>query len=338
MAGYTGRRPHRRLGGRKRQVRAYIVRRLLFAIPTLLGISVLVFAITRLAPGDPVYLYTFGALNVTEEDIQGIRAHYGLDKPLVMQYIDWITLALQGDFGKSLQYRQDALGLLLERLPATLQLAAAALVLQLVIGIPLGLISALKRGTWIDNVIRVFAVIGHAVPTFWIGLLFIILFSVTLRILPSQGLLTVGKDVWDIPDRLKHLIMPAFVLSLAGIANYSRYLRTETLDVITQDYIRTAHAKGLPQRRVVYVHALRNALVPMVTALGPLFAVLVGGSLVIEQVFTWPGVGQFTYAAARSKDYPVIMAGVMVASTLLVLSYLVRDIAYALVDPRIKVK
>lgn len=319
-------------------MRAYIVRRLLFAIPTLLGISVLVFAITRLAPGDPVYLYTFGALNVTEEDIQGIRAHYGLDKPLVMQYIDWITLALQGDFGKSLQYRQDALGLLLERLPATLQLAAAALVLQLVIGIPLGLISALKRGTWIDNVIRVFAVIGHAVPTFWIGLLFIILFSVTLRILPSQGILTVGKDVWDIPDRLKHLIMPAFVLSLAGIANYSRYLRTETLDVITQDYIRTAHAKGLHQRRVVYVHALRNALVPMVTALGPLFAVLVGGSLVIEQVFTWPGVGQFTYAAARSKDYPVIMAGVMVASTLLVLSYLVRDIAYALVDPRIKVK
>lgn len=319
-------------------MRAYIVRRLLFAIPTLLGISVLVFAITRLAPGDPVYLYTFGALNVTEEDIQGIRAHYGLDKPLVMQYIDWITLALQGDFGKSLQYRQDALGLLLERLPATLQLAAAALILQLVIGIPLGLISALKRGTWVDNVIRVFAVIGHAVPTFWIGLLFIILFSVTLRILPSQGLLTVGKDVWDIPDRLKHLIMPAFVLSLAGIANYSRYLRTETLDVITQDYIRTAHAKGLHPRRVVYVHAFRNALVPMVTALGPLFAVLVGGSLVIEQVFTWPGVGQFTYAAARSKDYPVIMAGVMVASTLLVLSYLVRDIAYALVDPRIKVK
>lgn len=322
----------------RKQVRAYIIRRLLFAIPTLLGISILVFVITRVAPGDPVYLYTFGALNVTEEDIQGIRAHYGLDKPLVMQYVDWITLAVQGDFGKSLQYRQPALGLLLERLPATLELAAAALILQLVIGIPLGLIAALKRGTWVDNVIRVFAVIGHAVPTFWIGLLFIIFFSVTLRILPSQGILTVGKDVWDIPDRLRHLIMPAFVLSLAGIANYSRYLRTETLDVISQDYIRTAHAKGLRERRVVYVHALRNALIPMVTALGPLFAVLVGGSLVIEQVFTWPGVGQFTYAAARSKDYPVIMAGVMVASTLLVLSYLVRDIAYAMVDPRIKVK
>jgi peptide/nickel transport system permease protein len=150
--------------------------------------------------------------------------------------------------------------------------------------------------------------------------------------------LTVGKDVWDIPDRLRHIVMPAFVLALAGIANYSRYLRTETLDVISQDYVRTAHAKGLHARTVVWVHALRNALIPMVTALGGILAVLVSGSLVVEQIFTWPGVGQFTYAAARSKDYPVIMAGVMLASTLLVLSYLVRDIAYAIVDPRIKVK
>ena len=319
-------------------MRAYIIRRLLYAIPTLIGISVLVFAVTRLAPGDPVRLYTFGALNITEEDIEALRVHYGLNKPLFLQYVDWMTLALQGDFGISLQYHQPALKLLLERLPATLQLATAALILQLGIGIPLGVIAALKRGTWIDNVIRVFAVIGHAIPTFWIGLLFIILFAVTWRILPSQGLLTVGKDMWDIPDRLRHIILPALVLALAGIANYSRYLRTETLDVISQDYIRTAHAKGLRERRVVFVHALRNALIPMVTALGPLLAVLVGGSLVIEQVFTWPGVGQFTYAAARSKDYPVIMAGVMVASTLLVASYLIRDVAYAIVDPRIKVK
>lgn len=319
-------------------MRNYIIRRLLYAIPTLIGISILVFAITRLAPGDPVRLYTFGALNITEEDIAGLRAHYGLDKSLPLQYVDWASLALQGDFGKSLQYNRPALPLLIERLPNTLQLAIAALVLQLAIGIPLGVVAALKRGTWIDNVIRVFAVVGHAVPTFWIGLLFIIVFAVTLRVLPSQGVLTVGHDIWDIPDRLKHILMPAFVLALGGIANYSRYLRTETLDVINQDYIRTAHAKGLRERSVVYVHALRNALIPMVTALGPLLAVLVGGALVVEQVFTWPGVGQFTYAAARSKDYPVIMAGVMVASMLLVISYLVRDIAYAMVDPRIKVK
>ena len=316
----------------------FVVRRLLYAIQTLLGISVIVFLITRLAPGDPIRLYTFGALNVTEEDIQGLRAYYGLDKPLAIQYVTWLAQAIRGDFGVSLIYHQPALGLLFERLGATLQLAFTALFLQLAIGIPLGVMAALRRGTWVDNVIRVFGVIGHAVPQFWLGLMAIILVSVTLRLLPSQGLLTVGKDVWDIPDRIRHIIMPAFVLALAGIANYSRYLRTETLDVIAQDYVRTAHAKGLRERTVIYVHALRNALIPMVTALGGLLAVLVSGALVVEQVFTWPGVGQFTYAAARAKDYPVIMAGVMVASALLVLSYLLRDIAYAIVDPRIKVK
>jgi peptide/nickel transport system permease protein len=319
-------------------VRTYIIRRLIYAIPTLLGISVIVFLITRLSPGDPVRLYTFGALNVTEEDIQALREHYGLNKPIYEQYGSWLLQVLQGDFGKSLQYNRPALPLLLERLPATLQLAVSALALQLLIGVPLGVVAALKRGTWIDNVVRFFGVIGHAVPTFWLGLVMIIVFAVTFRIMPSQGVLTVGHDVWDIPDRIKHIIMPAFVLALAGIANYSRYLRTETLDVISQDYVRTAHAKGLSERTVVYVHALRNALIPMVTALGGILAALVSGALVVEQVFTWPGVGQFTYAAARSKDYPVIMAGVMLASVLLVISYLVRDVMYAVVDPRIKVK
>ena len=310
-------------------MRTYILRRLLYAIPTLLGISVIVFVITRLSPGDPVRLYTFGALDITEADIEALREYYGLNKSLPLQYVDWLGQVVRGDFGMSLTYNRPALPLLLERMPATLQLA---------IGIPLGVTAALRRGSWVDNVIRVFGVIGHAIPTFWIGLLMIIFVSVTLRLLPSQGVLTVGKDMWDIGDRLRHIIMPAFVLALAGIANYSRYLRTETLDVISQDYVRTAHAKGLKNRSVVYVHALRNALIPMVTALGGLLAALVSGALVVEQVFTWPGVGQFTYAAARSKDYPVIMAGVMLASTLLVLSYLLRDIVYAMVDPRIKVR
>jgi peptide/nickel transport system permease protein len=319
-------------------VRAYILKRLLYAIPTLIGISVIVFAVTHLSPGDPVRLYTFGALNITEQDIEDLRHHYGLDKPLPLQYVDWMALAIRGDFGTSLQYHQPALGLLLERLPNTLQLAALALVLQLGIGVPFGMIAALNRGKAIDSVIRVFGVIGHAIPTFWIGLLLIVLLSVSLRVLPSGGMLTVGKDFWDIPDRARHILLPAFVLALAGIANYSRYLRTETLDVIGQDYIRTAHAKGLSERLVVYRHALRNALIPMVTALGPILAVVVSGALIIEQVFTWPGVGQLTYLAARNKDYPVIMAGVMLGSVLLVISYLIRDIAYAVVDPRIKVK
>src|SRR3989475_6043568 len=196
---------------------------------------------------------------------------------------------------------------------------------------------SLRRVTWVDNVIRVFGVIGHAIPQFWLGLMAIILVSVTLRLLPSQGVLTVGKDIWDIPDRIRHIIMPAFVLALAGIANYSRILRTETLDVIQQDFIRTARAKGLRERTVTAVHALRNALIPVVTALGGILAGLVSGAVVVEQVFTWPGLGRFTFEAAVAKDYPVIMAGVMISSFLLVISYLIRDLVYALVDPRIKV-
>lgn len=319
-------------------MRTYVIRRLLYAIPTLVAIATITFLITRLAPGDPIRLFTFGATDLTREDIEALRAAHGLDKSLPEQFARYIVNAAQLKFGNSILYNKDAMSLVLERLPNTLTLAVTALMLQLLIGVPLGVIAAVNRGKWIDNAVRFFGVIGHAVPAFWFGLMLIIIFSVTLRWLPSQGVLTVGKDVWDIGDRVKHLIMPAFVLALAGIANYSRYLRTETLDVIRQDYIRTAEAKGLTSRTVFMVHALRNALIPVVTALGGVLAFLISGALVIEQVFTWPGVGQFTYAAARSKDYPVITAGVMLGGMLLVLSYLIRDIAYAVVDPRIKVK
>ncbi|TMC34020.1 MAG: ABC transporter permease, partial [Chloroflexi bacterium] len=192
--------------------------------------------------------------------------------------------------------------------------------------------------SWVDGLVRVFGVAGHAIPAFWLGLVLIIVFAVQLRLLPSQGMLTVGRDQWDLFDRLKHMLLPAFVLSLTGIANYSRILRTETLDVLGQDFVRTAHAKGLHERTVVFVHALRNALIPVVTALGGILAALVGGALVVETVFSWPGIGRFTFAAAIAKDYPIIQAGTMIASVLLVVSYLLRDIAYAVVDPRIKVR
>ena len=319
-------------------MRKYIARRLLYAIPTLIGISIIVFAISRLAPGDPVQLYTFGIQDITQADIDRIRAAHGLDKPLPIQYITWATNAIQGDFGRSIIYpSQNASRLIIERIPNTIQLAVAALLLQLLIGVPLGIIAALNRGKIIDQVARFFSTIGQAVPDFWMGLVFIIIFSVTLRILPSQGMLTIGKDQMDIADRLKHLIMPAFVLAFGGIALFTRLLRTETLEVIRQDYIRTAEAKGLTDRVVVYRHALRNALIPVVTALGGVLTFLISGALVIEQVFTWPGVGQLTFQSAVAKDYPVVMAGVMIASTMLVISYLLRDLTYALVDPRIKV-
>ena len=317
-------------------MRNFILRRLVYAIPTLIGISIITFVIVRMAPGDPIRLFTFGQRDITGEDIERLRHLYGLDKPLPLQYVDWLIAMLQLNFGQSFIYHQDAFQLLLTRVPATLQLAVVALALQLLIGVPLGVIAALKRGSLTDGAIRVFGVAGHALPAFWLGLMLIILFAVTLRWLPSQGVLTVGKDVWDLPDRLRHILLPAFVLSLTGIANYSRILRTETLDVLGQDFVRTAHAKGLHERTVVFVHALRNALIPVVTALGGILAALVGGALVVEQVFSWPGVGQFTFQAAIAKDYPIVQAATMFVSVLLVISYLLRDIAYAMVDPRIK--
>ena len=318
-------------------MRDFIIRRLVYAVPTLIGISIITFAIARLSPGDPIRLFTFGIKDFTQEDYLRLLHAYGLDKPMPLQYVDWVTNIFHGSFGESLIYHRDAFVMLMERLPNTLQLALVALLIQLIIGVPLGVLAALKRGSWVDGAIRIFGVAGHAVPAFWLGLILIILFAVNLRLLPSIGMLTVGHDQWDIPDRIKHMILPAFVLALTGIANYSRILRTETLDVLAQDFVRTAHSKGLPERTVVYVHALRNALIPVVTALGGILAALVGGALVIEQVFSWPGVGQFTFQAAIAKDYPIVQAGVMFTSTLLVLSYLLRDLTYAIVDPRIKV-
>ncbi|MDQ2911764.1 MAG: ABC transporter permease [Chloroflexota bacterium] len=318
-------------------MRDFIIRRLVYAIPTLIGISSITFAIARLAPGDPIRLFTFGIRDFTQADYEQLLHVYGLDKPIPLQYVDWITKAVQGNFGESLIYHREAFAMLMERVPNTLQLAGAALLLQLVIGVPLGVLAAFKRGSWVDGAIRIFGVAGHAVPAFWLGLILIIVFAVQLRWLPSIGMLTVGHDQLDILDRLKHLILPSFVLALTGIANYSRILRAETLDVLSQDFVRTAHAKGLRDRTVVFTHALRNALIPVVTALGGILAGLVGGALVIEQVFSWPGVGQFTFQAAIAKDYPIVQAGVMFTSALLVVSYLLRDLTYAIIDPRIKV-
>jgi peptide/nickel transport system permease protein len=318
-------------------LRDFIIRRLIYAIPTLIGISIITFAIARLAPGDPIRLFTFGIRDFTQADYDNLLHVYGLDRPMPVQYIDWITKAVRGNFGESLIYHRESFTMLMERVPNTLVLAGAALMLQLLIGVPLGVLAAFKRGTWVDGSIRIFGVMGHAVPAFWLGLILIIVFAVQLRWLPSIGVLTVGHDQMDILDRLKHLILPSFVLALTGIANYSRILRTETLDVLAQDFVRTAHAKGLRERTVVFTHALRNALIPVVTALGGILAGLVGGALVIEQVFSWPGVGQFTFQAAIAKDYPIVQAGVMFTSTILVISYLLRDLTYAIVDPRIKV-
>jgi peptide/nickel transport system permease protein len=220
-------------------------------------------------------------------------------------------------------------------LPNTLLLSALALSVTLLVGVPLGVLAARYRGSWLDQIIRILGVAGHAIPEFWFGLLFILILSVQFRIFPVGGMLTIGKDNLDLPDRAAHLVGPVLTLSLAGIANLSRFTRTETLEALGQDYVRTARAKGLREALVLFVHTLRNALLPLVTALGNSIAVLLSGAVVIEHVFAWPGMGRMAYEAARSKDYPIVMGVVVIASTMLLISYILRDVAYGVVDPRI---
>jgi peptide/nickel transport system permease protein len=314
----------------------FVLRRVIQAIPTFLGITVLTFALVRLAPGDPVNLLAAGVADMTTEDLNALRRSYGLDQPLPVQYVSWMGHILTGDLGRSFLYRRPVMQMIASTLPNTLQLSVTALVVALVVGVPLGVLAARFRGSALDQIIRVLGVAGHAVPTFWLGLLFILLLAVQIRVFPVGGMLTVGADEWDIADRLRHLVGPVLALSFTGIANYSRYMRTEMLEVLGQDFVRAARAKGLPERSVLSRHALRNAILPMITALGGLLATLVSGALVIEQVFAWPGMGRMTYEAARSKDYPVIMGVVVISSLLLLTSYILRDVAYGLADPRVR--
>jgi peptide/nickel transport system permease protein len=314
----------------------FVVRRVVQAIPTFFGITVLAFTVLRLAPGDPVLLLVGNTTNMRPEDLAAVRSAYGLDQPIPFQYLSWLGHLLTGDFGRSFLYKRPVIEMIQASLPNTLLLAGISLVMIVAIGVPLGVLAARYRGSWLDQIIRVVGVAGHAIPAFWFGLLFILILSVQFRLFPVGGMLTVGKDALDIPDRLAHLVGPVLTLSLAGIANYSRYMRTETLEVLGQDYVRTARAKGLQENLVLFVHALRNALLPLVTALGTQVAFLVSGAVVIEQVFAWPGMGRMTYEAARSKDYPIVMATVVLASLTLLVSYILRDVAYGIVDPRIR--
>ena len=313
----------------------FVIRRVLQAIPTFFGITLLSFAVLRLAPGDPV-LILFGAQNLRADEMAALRSAYGLDQPIPVQYFSWLGHVLTGDFGRSFLYKRPVMEMIQVALPNTLLLAGLALLVTVLIGVPLGVIAARYRGSWIDQVIRILGVAGHAIPEFWFALLFILILSVQFRMFPVGGMLTIGKDNLDIPDRLAHLVGPVLTLSLAGVANYSRYMRTEVLEVLSQDYVRTARAKGLRENLVLFVHALRNALLPLVTAIGTGIAYLLSGAVVVEQVFAWPGMGRITFEAARSKDYPIVMAVVVISSTLLLVSYILRDVAYGVVDPRVR--
>jgi len=314
----------------------FIIRRFLLTIPTIFGILLLTFLLQHYSPGDPVHLMLAGQFDVSDEDRASLVQSLGLNDPVPVQFARYVSNAVTLNFGNSFYYHRPAIQMIAERIPNSLQLSVLALLVAISIGVPLGVISAYNRGRWIDHVIRVFSTAGHAIPSFWFGLIFVTVLGVELRWFPIGSMNMVGKE-GDVLDRMWHLAGPVLTASLAGIALYPRYLRTEVLEVIRQDYVRTAQAKGLADRTVRWIHVLRNCLIPMVTLLGGILTIVLGGSLVIEQVFNWPGIGRLFFEAITNKDYPVIQADVLAGSLLLLVSFILRDIAYAWVDPRIKV-
>jgi peptide/nickel transport system permease protein len=263
-----------------------------------------------------------------------MRATLGLDDPLPVQYGRWIRNALAGNFGKSYQHSLPAAQLLSDRIPNTLLLSGTALVLAVALAVPLGTVSAVYRYSWLDYLATVVAFAGVSIPVFWLAILLIIVFSVQLGWLPSAGMVTVGV-AFSLRDLVAHLVMPAFVLATFPLAQLTRYVRSSMVDALAQDYVRTARAKGLHETAVLARHALRNALIPMLTVLGVLTPRLLGGAVITETIFAWPGLGRLAVDAAVTRDYPVIMSVTLLVSGLVVISNLVTDLLYGVVDPRI---
>ena len=312
----------------------YIIGRVLGAIPLLLGISLLMFLLVNVAPGNPFQELLLNP-GTRPEDVQALKEAYGLDKPLPVRYFVWLGNVVQGDFGNSLKNYTSVRESVLSRLPNTLKLTVAAFILALIFSIPVGVYSAVRRNSVFDYVTTVASVAGVSIPVFWLGLMLILVFAVQLGWLPTGGVVPTRGEA-GILVQLKHLILPAFVLAITEIAGWTRYIRGQMLEVIRQDYIRTAQAKGLRERLVIFRHALRNALLPLVTLFGLTIPAFFSGALVTETIFAWPGIGLLTFEAATQRDYPVIMGTVMFSAFLVILGNLLSDIGYSLLDPRIK--
>ncbi len=311
----------------------YIIRRLIQAIPLLIGITIVSFLIIHLAPGDPALTMIDPKASVAE--MERVRTMLGLDKPLHIQYWRWFSGILQGDFGRSFTDGRPVLTKIVERIPATLELTVLALLVSMVIAIPIGVISATRQYSLFDYTATVGAFLGVAIPNFWFGMLCILVFSVYLGWLPSYGRMSLFGPP-TLLDRIEHLILPVMVLGLSQTAGLTRYVRSSMLEVIRQDYIRTARSKGLSERVVIYRHALKNALIPVVTILGLSLPGLLGGALITEQVFAWPGMGLLSYKAIFRRDYPVVMGVNLMAAFLVVVGNFLADISYALIDPRVR--
>jgi peptide/nickel transport system permease protein len=300
----------------------YVLRRLLQTVPVLVGISALSFFLLHLT-GDPAALLL--SPETTAETRAAFRAEHGLDDPLYVQYGRFVVAALHGDFGTSLRYGDPALDLYLERLPATLELSVSALFLATIIGVPLGVLAAVRRDSGLDALVRGVAALGQAVPSFYLGLLLIIAFGVALRVLPTGG-----SEGWDA------LILPSVTLATFLLAQTTRFTRGSVLEVLRHEYVRTARAKGLAERVVLYRHALKNALIPIVTVIGLQVGTLFGGAVVTETVFAWPGIGRLVVQAVGLRDFPLVQVTVMLTALIFVVVNLIVDVLYAYVDPRIR--
>lgn len=313
---------------------SYIIRRLIMTVPLLFGITVLAFFIMQIAPGDPTSLIIDP--RIRQEDMQPFIEKYGLDQPVHIQYLKWLGNMLQGDFGNSL-IRQGVpvKDLILARLPNTLILMVVSTILAMIISIPFGILSASKQYTKTDYAITFTSFLGLATPNFWLGLVLIMFFSVQLGWFPTGGIATMESS-FSLWDRIHHLILPAFVLATADMAGLTRYTRSSMLDVLKQDYIRTARAKGFKQPRVIFRHGVRNGLIPIITIFGLMLPSFIGGSVIIESIFAWPGIGSLFMDAAFQRDYTVVMAVTVIAAALVVIGNLVADILYAVFDPRIE--
>lgn len=318
----------------------YIIRRLLGIIPLLLGITIISFAIIHLAPGKPTTLEQSLNPKVSLEVRERMEKLYGLDKPLHIQYINWLNKLIRFDFGRSFGDNRPVVDKILERVPVTLFINVSSLILILITAIPIGVKSAVSQNKNFDKGMTVFVFIGFAVPTFWLALLLMNLFGIKLGWLPISGIKSLDFEYFNfwqkIIDLSRHLILPVFVSSISGLAGISRYMRSSMIEALNQPYIYAARAKGLPEKQVIYKHALRNAILPIATILGLSLPGLLGGSVIFESIFALPGIGRLFYEAVMMRDYPLIMAEVVLGAILTMLGNLIADISYGYVDPRIR--
>ena len=303
----------------------------------LLALSVLIFILLRLTPGDPIDAYIDPSIPMSQDQLAELRSQLGLDKPLPVQYLAWLQQAISGNLGFSIK-RQDqpVLDLVLSRIGPTVLLMGSALVIAIVAGIVTGVVSAVRRNSPVDISFSVFALVGISSPAFLSALIGLYIFAVRLRWAPSGGMLTPGAE-FSIADLLHHLILPAALLSIAQAALIMRYMRSSLLEVLNQDYVRTARAKGVKEFWVIAKHALRNALLPVVTVIGSTIGLAIGGAIFIESVFNWPGMGLLLVNAVETRDYPVIMGATLIIGACVIVVNLLTDITYAVIDPRIKV-